>query len=414
MRFKIELLPIQKKLYYSDKMYAGIWSSRATGKTYILSWLITLAIIQGKKCLAFSQTSDSLKQNLFNEVLQRFRELGIEPVYNQVSRMISFNGGQVLGYTYENTENVRGQTNIEYLFLDELALAPSDLLAIVGPCMRGENIKPKIRFCSTPRMGSYWNRIVRDHMRVGDWDVFTGTYKENTKLSAESITLIESSVVDPLMRQQELEGTIIETVVENCILNGIKMSNYCKGKDSNYVMGVDVARFGNDSTVIVIRDSYHIVEKIPLFHADTYTVSNKIEEMLRKYRIQKVYLDGTGGFSSGIEDYLKLGHNNIVSVNFGGKSSDPNNLNTRADIYTNLVKAIDDGFFIDDSEMLDELNATSYIILQSGKKAIVPKDKIKEILGHSPDVLDALALTFYPDMTIDRATEQKYMNMFFR
>lgn len=424
MKYDLEnkLLPIQKKLIHSKKHVAGICSSRATGKTWIMSWIITLALMKGQRILAFSQTYSSLKQNLFPEVIKRFTELQLEfpeiyeeliPQYNRSDMTISYKGGICFGYSYDNYENVRGQSDISLLALDEVAMSPADLMDVVGPCLRGPGIKPLIRFCTTPRVGSIWNRKFKEHMAIGDWDVFTGTYKENIHLTVESVSMIEASVSDPLLRRQELYGEIMDSVVENCILADVTLPNRIGGKDKKYVMGVDMARYGNDSTVIVVRDSYSIVEKINLFHADSYKVSLEIEKMLQKYGDMRIYIDGTGGFSSGVEDYLKLGHS-ITSVNFGSKSRDNYNLNCRADMYSNLVKAIDDGFFIDDETIKDELFATSYIITNNGKKAIVPKEQIKEILGHSPDATDALALTFYENNIIDRNREQFLMNTLFR
>ena len=117
MKYDLEnkLLPIQKKLIHSKKMYAGICSSRATGKTWIMSWIITLALMKGQRVLAFSQTYSSLKQNLFPEIIKRFQELQLEfpeiydkliPQYNRSDMTVSYNGGICFGYTYENTENV--------------------------------------------------------------------------------------------------------------------------------------------------------------------------------------------------------------------------------------------------------------------------------------------------------------------
>lgn len=422
MQYDIKLLPIQKKLYQSTKPIAGIYSSRATGKTYILSWLIFLAIMQGQKSLAFSQTHKSLTQNLFADVMQRFSDVGIVPTYNRTALTISFNDGIVFGYSYDSMESVRGQSEIENLFLDELALAGQDLFATVNPCLRGNGIKPKIRFCSTPRVSSYWNRVVKEHMALGDWDVFTGNFHENKFLSEESVNLIESSITDPVLRKQELEGEIIDSVVENCIIS-FDLAAFPKPNDKQYVMGVDVARFGNDSTVIVIRNSSRIIHREEIFHGDTFTIVSKIESLNREYGpFKSIYLDGTGGYSSGIEDTLKLSYDNIVSVNFGGKANDEYSFNCRSEMYFNLVKALEEGFYIDQIEyhmILNELFATSYIITPNGKRAIVPKDKIKEIIGHSPDSADALALTFYNELgsnyvKINKARERELINTFFR
>lgn len=425
MKFNLDelCLPIQKKLLHSKKQYAGIVSSRSTGKTWILSWMIVVALMRGQRVLIFSQTHSSLKQNLMGEIMNRFKDLremfptiagSLIPQFNKADMTITYREGTAFGYSYENYENTRGQSDISLLVLDEVAMAPMDLLDIVGPCLRGEGIKPIIRFCTTPRIGSIWNRRFKEHMMLGDWNIFTGSYKENTHLSPESIAMIEASVTDPMMKKQELEGEIMETTVENCILADVTMSAVCQGTDSNYVMGIDMARYGNDSTVIIVRDSYRIVEKIPLFHADTYTISSEVEKLIAKYKKIRIFIDGTGGFSSGVEDYIKLNHE-IISVNFGSKAKDEYNLNARADMYTNLVKAIDGGFFIDDNAIKDELFATSYVITNNGKKAIIPKEQIKEILGHSPDATDALALTFYStDTGISREREQQLMAALFR
>lgn len=417
------LLAIQKKLLHSKKSVAGIVSSRATGKTWILSWIIILALMKGQKVLVFSQTYSTLKQNLFNEIMARFQEIQLEfpeiadnfiPLYNKSDMTLAFNGGIAYGYSYDNYENVRGQSNISLLVLDEVALAPSDLLDIASPCLRGEGIKPRIRFCTTPRIGSIWNRRFKEHMALSDWDIFTGSYKDNYKLSAESVALIESSVTDPMMRKQELEGEIMETSIENCILADVTLPARSKGNDNKYVMGIDMARYGNDSTVIIVRNSYNIVENVPLYHADTNKIAAEAERLIQKYKIETIFLDATGGWGSGVEDYLKLSYH-VVGINFGGKSNNEYNLNARADLYTNLVKAIDDGFFIDSQTIIDELMATSYVITANGKKAIVPKEQIKEILGHSPDTCDALALTFADiDTPITPQRQAQLMNALFR
>ncbi len=418
-----DLLKIQRRFLHSKKQYAGIVSSRSTGKTFILSWMIVLSLMKGERSIIFSQTYSSLKQNLMAEVLNRFRFLQSQypeiadqlvPQYNKADMTIEFNGGRAFGYSYENYENTRGQTDVSLLILDEVAMAPADLLDIVGPCLRGEGIKPKIRFCTTPRIGSIWNRRFKEHMALGDWDIFTGSYKDNYKLSAESVALIESSVTDPMMRKQELEGEIMETSIENCILADVTLPARSKGNDNKYVMGIDMARYGNDSTVIIVRNSYNIVENVPLYHADTNKIAAEAERLIQKYKIETIFLDATGGWGSGVEDYLKLSYH-VVGINFGGKSNNEYNLNARADLYTNLVKAIDDGFYIDSQTIIDELMATSYVITANGKKAIVPKEQIKEILGHSPDTCDALALTFADiDTPITPQRQAQLMNALFR
>ena len=60
MEYTYKLLPVQKALLNSQKPMAGIYSGRGVGKTYILSIMITMAILKGEKSLCFSQNFKSL------------------------------------------------------------------------------------------------------------------------------------------------------------------------------------------------------------------------------------------------------------------------------------------------------------------------------------------------------------------
>ena len=61
----------------------------------------------------------------------------------------------------------------------------------------------------------------------------------------------------------------------------------------------------------------------------------------------------------------------------------------------NLVDRIKSGFYVDDEEIRNELSYTSYVITNAGKTILVPKKTIKELIGHSPDKSDSLALACY-------------------
>lgn len=418
MNVNVQLLPIQKKLYDSKKSVAGIYSGRSTGKTYIMSWMITLHVIQGDRVLSFSQTYKSLSCNLFQEVLNRFNELNVIPDYNKQQMSISYGKGICYGYSYENIDSCRGLTEISWLFLDELALAPANLLSVVSPCLRG-NFTPQIRFCSTPRKFSVWNRVVREHMLNGEWDVFTGSMLENTFISDESKQLQLNAITNDSEYDQEILGKILDETIENCIidLRDIPVSSRIQKSNTKYYLGVDFARFGNDSTVFIVRNEDKVVAIEKLQKADSNAAASVFRRLNRTYNFHHAYFDGTGGFSSGCYDLLKADYDFIKEINFGARGND-STANARAMMYFNMVKAIRDGFYIDDEEMLLELKSTSYFINSSGKKQLTPKEHIKAIIGHSPDSLDALALTFYDDesdlITITPDRQKELINIMFR
>lgn len=398
MEFTYKLLPVQKALMNARKPIAGIYSGRGVGKTYILSIMITMAILKGEKSLCFSQNFKSLSTNLFEEVIQRFNELGIVPNYSKGSMTISYKQGKALGFTYCSPDACRGQTRCHNLFLDEAALMPNDLMAIAAPCLRGEGIQPKIRFCSTPRMGCSFNTLVRENMNKGAWDVFTAVMRDNKFLSEESLSMAEQAITDPLMRRQELYGEILDNVIENCIVNISDFSSECRGSGGRIVCGIDFARYGVDSTCFTIRNDYEILEQIKLSCADTAKICSEFRRLDSKYHFDNVFEDATGGFNIGFHDTMKVTHaNKLNEVNFGGKPLNPQDANTRTSMYFNMASAIQNGFFVNDKkykDLFEEIKNTSYIINNAGKRALIPKQDIKEILGRSPDSCDSLALTF--------------------
>ena len=148
--FKVELLPHQKKMLESTAPIAGIYAGRGSGKSIAISWLVAILLLQNKKAIVFSTNFKQLSLVLIPEIKSRLEHLGVEYRHDKMTNSIYAKNGVVHLFSYENTDSVRGLTEIEYLICDEIALAPNDLLAIAAPCLRGQ-FEPKIRFASSPR-----------------------------------------------------------------------------------------------------------------------------------------------------------------------------------------------------------------------------------------------------------------------
>ena len=103
-------------------------------------------------------------------------------------------------------------------------------------------------------------------------------------------------------------------------------------------------------------------------------------------------------------------------VPFGGKAKNPAYANQRAEMYINLKKGIEEyGLKGINDELYRELQATKYILNNNGKIQLIPKDEIKLNIGRSPDIADALALTYTQDLIpqglieSEREIQNRYM-----
>lgn len=182
MNEETRLLPHQLKAMQSKSQIAGICGDRAVGKTYYLSVEALQSLVDGERCMIFAQTFRSLTMNIFTEIMKRCKENNINAELHTGNNTITFGKGIVYGFSYDNPDTCRGATQIHKLLLDELFYAPSDILAIAAPCLRGTGKMSKIRFASSPKKGSYWNRWIKENQDIEWW---TGTQDDNPTLSVE-------------------------------------------------------------------------------------------------------------------------------------------------------------------------------------------------------------------------------------
>ncbi|CAJ0778881.1 MULTISPECIES: terminase [Ralstonia] len=176
------------------------------------------------------------------------------------------------------------------------------------------------------------------------------------------------------------------------------------------VIGVDVARFGDDETVIYIRKGRdgRTHEPIKLRGLDTMQVAARVAEQYEFYRADAIFVDQTG-VGSGVVDRLRQLRIPCTGID-NGASPDRSNPGQEATVYANkgaemwgvMRDWLKTGGAIpeNDVDLHAQLQDREYgYVLRNGRDAIQlesKKDMKKRGLS-SPDIADALALTFaYP------------------
>lgn len=409
----IKLLPHQLKALSSKSQIAGIAGSRALGKTYYLSVEALMSLVNGERCIIFAQTYKALTMNIFAEIMKRCEECGIAAELHNGNNTITFGKGIIFGFTYDSPDTCRGATEIHKLLLDELFYAPADILAIAAPCLRGTGKESKIRFASSPRKGSFWNRWIKENQDVEWW---TGKMADNTFLSESDIELAKKAIKDPNMYKQEILGEILDDTADFAIVLPTDYTDV-RNKGNNYSMGIDCAGYGADNNAFVVTDGCSIIETELVQVGDTFSLSNIASNLIKKYNIKTVNIDITGSTVNGLYDILKLRHgeNMIHGINFAQKAiASEKYANSRAEMYMNLADKIRNGFYIDDNDVKYVLGVTQYSITNTGKILLQPKAEIKEIIGHSPDLCDALALSLYNTETNEFYTTEQNLSIAMR
>lgn len=168
-------------------------------------------------------------------------------------------------------------------------------------------------------------------------------------------------------------------------------------------LGCDVARYGDDRTVIFPRQGNMVWMPKVMRHARHSSVSVDIATaMIRaktKWGSELEFMDATGGWAAGARDIMVDAGYTVHEVQFAGDAIDPRYYNRRAEIWFNMAKAIQTRTSLPlIPEMIPELVAPMYWF-RKGKFQLEEKEQIKARIGKSPDLADALATTYaLPEM----------------
>lgn len=166
-------------------------------------------------------------------------------------------------------------------------------------------------------------------------------------------------------------------------------------------LGIDVARFGDDKTVLAPRQGLRVFNLVEMRGAKTTEIAARVAVAKQRWRSELELIDDTGGWAGGVIDQCELAGIMLSPVNSSSTNvTDTRYVNRRAEMYFGFSEWVKRGGVLPKNpNLIVQLTAIRYWF-NKGKMQILDKDQIKsELQGASPDDADAIALTFaLPDM----------------
>jgi hypothetical protein len=159
------------------------------------------------------------------------------------------------------------------------------------------------------------------------------------------------------------------------------------------VLGVDVAWEGDDRSVIYLRQGLHSKCLGVYRNIDNMRLGGLVNQFWNEYKADAVFIDV--GWGTGVIDYLRTIGRSPVPVNFGGVSLSIEYVNKRTEMWCEMKKwLVAGGAIYQNRELVEDLVGPEVYFQPSGKKMLEQKKMMKKRGLNSPDVGDALALTF--------------------
>lgn len=160
------------------------------------------------------------------------------------------------------------------------------------------------------------------------------------------------------------------------------------------IMGIDPARSGSDSTVIVVRQGRDIVAIERHSGDDTMASVGNIIDAIERYKPHMTCID-EGGVGAGIYDRLIEQRYKVRGVNFGWKPKNPKaHLNKRAEIWCAMRDWLKTASIEENKRLMADLTGVRVMFTSSGAIQLESKRDMKARGLPSPDIGDAIAVTF--------------------
>lgn len=310
------------------------------------------------------------------------------------------NGSTIVGEAGDNIGR-GGRTSI--YFIDEAAfIERAD--AVDAALSQTSNCK---LYISTPNgAGNVFYR----KRHSGKVSVFSFDWKQDPRKD-QAWYEKQCASLDPVVVAQEIdrnyEGSVSNAFVPAELVKTAQERGPAEIKGHGGLrVGVDVARFGDDKTVITFRRGRLCMKQVVLSQLDVTQVAARTRAEINAYgeKPEQIAVD-TIGIGAGVADILrgwypdvidrKTGRKTqtVVDVNSALRMGDGENYNLRAFMWREMREWLKGASIPNDQDLRTDLTALRYGY-KGGELLLESKDDAKRRGVKSPDRGDSLALTF--------------------
>lgn len=161
------------------------------------------------------------------------------------------------------------------------------------------------------------------------------------------------------------------------------------------ILGVDVAREGDDQSVIVLRQGRRAIVVQTLRNVDSLQGAGAVAAAWTEHKADACFIDNSGGWGGGWIDQLRAIGRQPIPVSFAGEPNDKRFYNKRMEMWWQLAQWVKEGGALPPHSptLVRELSGPTYSF-KGDRLLLEEKKQLKARIQCSPDTADALALTF--------------------
>jgi len=406
MILDIELLPYQMEMVRSEAPFLGFIGGTGSGKTFMSPvWLLTKMLsYPNSEWIVSAPTTISMKRTVLKYITAAFDRWGIRYDLNKSDLTMELSFGYVYFISAETPDRLQG-IHAKGIIGDEAGLYSREWWQTA--IQRISYSRGQILLTTTPYDPNHWLKLeFWDKWRAGDKDfcVVNPTSIDNPFYPKEeyyaAMRRLPKWRFDLLYNAQFPEkssNALFEYSDVRACIEIDENDVIAATETTESILTVDVAREGTDESVVCIWRGY-VLEQIIRYDTNTLTelAGNIVRIVKDRFDAATPIVIDSSGLGAGVYDMLYDDGYTVYGVNFAQRADNDAYANARSEMYHNLADAILERRvkLIDDDYLIGDLIVQERRYNSRGQIMLIPKDKIKENLGRSPDISDAVALRF--------------------
>jgi phage terminase large subunit len=404
---KVELPRIFSELLTSRARYKLYYGGRAGGKSFAFVDALLIRATSKKILIAcVREVQSSIKDSVYKLIVDRIAYYGLLEYKVYEDKIVNMKNKSKFifkGLLEHNAQNIKSLEGVDICWCEEAQKISKKAWEILDPTIRKKGAEIWLSLNREEEMDPVWKALaLRDDedVIVRKVNYYDNPYcPEDMKKLALKMKMTNYDEYLHIWEGEPRNEAGNHLIGREAIYRAFENRGNNLNALSPLVIGVDVARFGDDKTAFCFRRG-RVIEKIVMFEKlDIVQVAHQISGVIVEHRPQKVFID-VGGCGAGVYDVLVNNGivNEIMAVNFGERAENPDRyVNRRAEMWDRVREWLDSpvGVFVPKIEgIVEELTAPFKMYDALGRLQLEPKADIKKRLGKSPDIGDAIALTF--------------------
>ena len=415
-KVKIQFVKEFKELFNEDWRTIVFYGGRNSGKSYHTALALLLRARQKKlRILCTREVQNTIKDSvhkLLSDIITNYEFSDYDITKDSIRNTLTGSEFIFKGLRM-NVNEIKSTEGIDICWIEEGQAITDNSLDILMPTIRKENSQVIITFNRFNELDPVYVRYVMNK------DEKTFVLKVNYD-ALERCGLVSEAIYTEMDRDkanpdlyaykwlgEPLGQAEMSIISRSQILNAMSRE---VNDDGQEIIGVDVARMGNDRTVFWKRKGLKTITSVSYDKNTIPQAADYLEKFANFNKETEIRIDDTG-VGGGLTDIMKNNGYNIIPINFGGEPVDKDKYtNLISEAWFHLSNIVNDIQLPMDQDLLMELSTRQWKQDNKGRRAIESKNEYKKRGFRSPDLADACIICYYnPQIQIVEEDDIEFM-----